>query len=95
MLADVQSWIDGTQQNSGWIMVGEEWYGDDQKVKIMKNGQLKTDRASNKVTFISSETTSTYALPPTLSITYSVVPEPGMLALLFLGLATLLLRRVR
>ncbi|MBN2291845.1 MAG: PEP-CTERM sorting domain-containing protein [Pirellulales bacterium] len=95
MVADVQSWIDGTQQNFGWIMVGEEWYGRDQTVEIIKNGEPTTDRASNKVDFISSETSSIYASAPTLSVTYSVVPEPNMLVLFSIGMATLLLRRIR
>ncbi len=90
LLDDVQAWIDGTKDNYGWIMVGEEWISNDQTVEV--GGKIKN--ASSKIDFHSSESAGLYSLPPTLSVTYTLVPEPGTVVLLLLGLATLLVRRV-
>ncbi|MEA1950693.1 MAG: PEP-CTERM sorting domain-containing protein [Planctomycetota bacterium] len=91
MLSDVQAWVAGTKANFGWIMVGEEWI--DSSHTVIVDGKTKT--ASSKIDFYSSETGEAYSAEPTLSVTYSAVPEPGAVVLMLLGLATLLLRRVR
>ena len=97
LLSDVQSWVDGTKDNFGWIMVGEEWIDDTHTVVV----GTKTKNASSKIDFYSSETGDFTSYPdldskwPILHVTYSAIPEPGAVVLLLAGLATLLLRRIR
>lgn len=95
LISDVQSWVAGTKDNFGWIMVGEEWITKNEEVTRPDNGQ--TDRASSKIGFYSKESNDppNGIFPPTLTVTYTAVPEPGTLVLMLLGLTTILLRRVR
>ncbi len=72
MISDVQSWIDGTNDNFGWIMIGEEWITAAQQVLRPDNG--KWDRASSKIDFYSSDTADEYNSPPILRVTYLTVP---------------------
>ena len=90
MLADVQAWVDGSKENLGWILIGEEWITDAQKVVRPDNGKLAN--ASCKIDFYSSETAAPFYSPPTLTVTY--VPEPSCLTLLVGGALVLLWRPV-
>jgi len=85
MIRDVQGWVDGSKENFGWIMIGEEWVTDEQQVVRPDNGKLAN--ASSKIDFISRETAASYYDPPVLTVTYNVVPEPGSLGLLLGSLA--------
>jgi|TARA_B110000908_G_C10148040_1_gene399991 hypothetical protein len=66
--ADVQSWVDGTSANNGWIM-------------------LETTPTTGSARRFSANAA------PTLTIEYTVVPEPTSAALLGLGGIALLMRR--
>ncbi len=65
MLSDVQAWVDGSRDNSGWILIGEEWITEDQQVIRPDNGKLAN--ASSKIDFFSSETAAPYYDPPVLT----------------------------
>ena len=80
MLGDVQAWVDGSMDNFGWILIGEEWITDEQQVMRPDNGKLAN--ASSKIDFFSSETAAPYYAPPSLTVTYNVVPEPSSIVLL-------------
>ena len=83
MLSDVQAWVEGSRDNSGWILIGEEWITEDQQVIRPDNGKLAN--ASSKIDFFSSETADPYYAPPVLTVTYHVVPEPSSIVLLAMG----------
>ena len=89
MLGDVQAWIDGSRDNFGWILIGEEWITEAQQVVRPDNGKLAN--ASSKIDFFSSETAAPYYSPPTLRVTYTPVPEPACAMLLASGVIVLLL----
>jgi hypothetical protein len=93
MVDDIQAWVDGSKDNFGWIMVGEEWITDLQQVFRTDKG--KWDNASSKIDFYSRETAAPYYAEPTLTVTYSLVPEPGSATLLLCASATLLCWRRR
>ena len=78
LVSDVQAWIDGSQQNYGWILIGEEWITSDQEVIRPDNGRLAN--ASSKIDFFSSDSAPPFFEPPVLSVTYSAIPEPSSLA---------------
>jgi len=82
MVADVQAWVDGTKENFGWIMVGEEWY-DAINPSDGKAGSAKRDFAShdNGNPIFWPRLTVTYLTAPAAPI-----PEPGSFAI-FLVLA--------
>ncbi len=84
MLSDVQAWVEGSQDNFGWILIGEEWITEDQQVTRPDNGKLAN--ASSKIDFFSSETAAPYYAPPLLTVSYHVVPEPSSIVLLVMGL---------
>jgi hypothetical protein len=91
MLSDVQAWVDGSQENFGWILVGEEWITAADQVVRPDTQTLAS--ASSKIDFFSSETAAPYYSPPTLRVTYTPAPEPGCAVLLPCGAVTLLLWR--
>ena len=81
MLSDVRAWVDGSMDNFGWILIGEEW--------ITKDQQVGGKSVSSKIDFFSSETAAPYYAPPLLTVTYHVVPEPSSILLLAMGLGML------
>ena len=91
MLGDVQAWAEGSKDNFGWILIGEEWITGEQQVVRPDNNKLAN--ASSKIDFFSSQTAAPYYAPPVLSVTYTPVPEPGCVALLLCGVAALFCRR--
>ena len=91
MLGDVQAWVDGSRDNFGWILIGEEWITEAQQVK--RPDKDEWDNASSKIDFFSSETAAPYYSPPTLRVTYTPVPEPACAMLLASGVIVLLLWR--
>ena len=54
MLSDVQAWVDGSMDNFGWILIGEEWITEDQTGHQARRTKLAN--ASSKIDFFSSET---------------------------------------
>ena len=91
MMNDVQAWIDGSIDNFGWILIGEEWITKDQQV-IRPDTNVKAP-ASSKIDFFSSETAGLFYSPPLLTVTYRVVPEPSSIVLLVIGLVLFSWRR--
>lgn len=93
MLDDVRAWVDGSRDNFGWMLVGEEWITSADKVTRPDTGQRAS--ASSKIDFYSSETAAPYNSPSTLTVTYSRVPEPGTALLLAVAAGLLLAGRWR
>ena len=94
MLNDVRAWVDGSRDNFGWMLVGEEWITSADKVTRPDTGQRTN--ASSKIDFFSSETAAPYYGPPVLTVTYSRVPEPSTALLLAVAAGLLLVgRRLR
>ncbi|HYW81276.1 MAG TPA: hypothetical protein VE890_16955 [Thermoguttaceae bacterium] len=88
MIDDVQAWVDGSKDNFGWILIGEEW--------ITDADRSGSKPASSKIDFFSRESAGPYNTPPTLSVSYTVVPEPGSVSLLLCALvAAICWRRVK
>jgi len=81
MRDDVQTWVSGSRANFGWILIGEEWITQEQQVQ--RPDTLEWANASSKIDFFSSETATLEDAPPVLTVTYTVVPEPGTVGLLF------------
>ncbi len=77
MISDVQLWIDGTKENFGWIMIGEEWI--DETHEVIRPDNLKLAPASSKIDFYPSEIVVNAVgeeeyFPPFLRVTYLTVP---------------------
>lgn len=70
LVSDVQSWINGTAGNFGWILEGDE-------------GTLVTDKGANRI--FDSRESATPALRPTLSVDFTAVPEPSTFVMLATG----------
>ncbi len=82
MVADVQRWADDPSTNFGWMIVGEEWI----------EPYPGNDDPSSKRDFASCEKTDIIngqPAYPRLTITYTVVPEPGCAVLWASALALL------
>ena len=77
LIRDVQAWIDGTKENFGWIMIGEEWI--DETIEVFRSDLNYWDYASSKIDFFSSETATSPNSPPVLHITYQTPQDllPG------------------
>ena len=74
LVGDVQGWLDGTNSNFGWILIGDET-----AIQTSKRFNSRTNGANN----------------PSLSVRFSVVPEPTSACILIAGLAGLVARRRR
>jgi hypothetical protein len=87
MVADVQRWVDDPTTNFGWMIVGEEW------IEPWIEPYPGNDDPSSKRDFASREDTRLIeGVPayPRLTVTYTVVPEPGCAVLLASALAVVL-----
>ena len=74
LVDDVQSWLDGTNSNFGWILIGDET-----AASTAKRFNSRTNGANN----------------PSLTVEFSVVPEPASASILFCGFVVLAGRRRR
>jgi hypothetical protein len=83
MVADVQRWADDPSMNFGWMIVGEEWI---EPYPENPDPSSKRDFASREDSRI-IEGNPAY---PRLTVTYTVVPEPGCALLLAIAAAVLL-----
>jgi len=83
MVADVQRWADDPSTNFGWMIVGEEWI---EPYPENPDPSSKRDFASRA----DSRTIEGKPAYPRLTVTYTVVPEPGCVVLLAIAVAALL-----
>ncbi|MBN2291844.1 MAG: PEP-CTERM sorting domain-containing protein [Pirellulales bacterium] len=77
LIHDIQMWSNGSKNNFGWILIGEEWIDDDNWV--FRQDIQQWDYASSKIDFFSSESANEYNSPPVLQVTYRLPQElvPG------------------
>jgi hypothetical protein len=83
MVADIQRWANDPGTNFGWMIVGEEWIEPYSGNDDPSSKRAFASRADSRVI----EGEPAY---PRLTVTYTVVPEPGCAVLLAIAVAALM-----